>query len=794
MRPRRLELDGFGSFREPTVIDLTDADYFVLVGATGSGKSTVIDAICFALYGSVPRYEHKGLVAPVVSHGKLRARVRLDFSLGEAEYTAVRVVRRTKTGASTPEARLECAGEVLAGTADELTDAAARLIGLDFDHFCKCVVLPQGEFSRFLHDKPSERGELVTKLLNLGIYDRMREAASGRAARMRGECEGMESRLGDLSWATTEVLDEAQTRLDRLRALQETVSSTSDELHKLATAALEARTAERQARSWIALLAGLEAPEGITELGRVTAEARLALDDAKAQAAAAEAALEEAGSIRAALGDRAPLAAAIEERRRRDELEASIAATGPALAEASQLERTALADHHSARGACEAAGRAEAKLRDAHAAHHLASRLHVGDSCPVCEQEVSKLPTLEVPADLEEARMAVTEAVEQLEKTAGVLQRARETLTGVQTQRKVLEDLASTLDERLRAYPDAGEVLSALEAVDAAEAALLDARVADNEARQAERSAREALEEAVTAEKGARREFERSREALIPLGPPSPSDDLATDWAALTSWAGTRSAELGSAAAASESEAEEMDKRRTVLIEDLERACLDCEVDHLGGRFHEAVVEAAAEAGAELKVARVAAEEAAGLRVRLDKRRKEEQLASAMALYLSGHQGRFKPWIINEALRRLVEGANRVLLELSGEQYSLGVAGSGSFVVTDHFNASETRSARTLSGGETFLASLALALALSDQLAELAAEGAARLDAIFLDEGFGTLDPDTLDVVAETVDKLAAQGRMVGIVTHVRELAERVPLQLRVNKNEKTSTVETVPA
>jgi exonuclease SbcC len=794
MRPRRLELDGFGSFREPTVIDLTDADYFVLVGATGSGKSTVIDAICFALYGSVPRYEHKGLVAPVVSHGKLRARVRLDFSLGEAEYTAVRVVRRTKSGATTPEARLECAGEVVAGTADELTDAAARLIGLDFDHFCKCVVLPQGEFSRFLHDKPSERGELVTKLLNLGIYDRMREAASGRAAGMRGECESMESRLGDLSWATTEVLEEAQTRLDRLRTLQETVSSTSDELHKLATAALEAQTAERQARSWIALLAGLEAPKDITELGRVTAEARLALEDAMASAAAAEATLDEAGSVRAALGDRAPLAAAIEECRRRDELEASIAATEPTLAEASQLERTALADHDSARVAREAAAHTEVKLRDAHAAHHLASHLHVGDSCPVCEQEVLKLPTLEVPADLEEARKAVTEAEGRLEKTAGALQRARETLTGVQTQRKVLEDLASTLDERLRAYPEAGDVRAALEAVDAAEAALLDARVADNEARQTERSAREALEEAVTAEKGARREFERSREALIPLGPPSPTDDLAADWAALTAWAGARSAALESAAAASESEAEELDKRRTVLIEDLERACLDCEVDHLGGRFHEAVVEAAAETGAQLKVARAAAEEAAGLRVRLDKRRKEEQLASAMALYLSGHQGRFKPWIINEALRLLVEGANRVLLELSGGQYSLGVAGSGSFVVTDHFNASETRSARTLSGGETFLASLALALALSDQLAELAAEGAARLDAIFLDEGFGTLDPDTLDVVAETVDKLAAQGRMVGIVTHVRELAERVPLQLRVNKNEKTSTVETVPA
>ncbi|MGH2707981.1 MAG: hypothetical protein ACRDJK_06765, partial [Actinomycetota bacterium] len=62
----------------------------------------------------------------------------------------------------------------------------------------------------------------------------------------------------------------------------------------------------------------------------------------------------------------------------------------------------------------------------------------------------------------------------------------------------------------------------------------------------------------------------------------------------------------------------------------------------------------------------------------------------------------------------------------------------------------------------------------------------------FLDEGFGTLDTDALEVVATAVDSLAARGRMVGIVTHVRELADRVPLQFRVRKDARTSTIEKV--
>ena len=90
---------------------------------------------------------------------------------------------------------------------------------------------------------------------------------------------------------------------------------------------------------------------------------------------------------------------------------------------------------------------------------------------------------------------------------------------------------------------------------------------------------------------------------------------------------------------------------------------------------------------------------------------------------------------------------------------------------------------RDSSGGETFLASLSLALALSENVAELATAGAPKIESMFLDEGFGTLDPETLDVVASAIEELGAQGQMIGVITHVRELAERIPVRFDVTRS-----------
>ncbi len=79
---------------------------------------------------------------------------------------------------------------------------------------------------------------------------------------------------------------------------------------------------------------------------------------------------------------------------------------------------------------------------------------------------------------------------------------------------------------------------------------------------------------------------------------------------------------------------------------------------------------------------------------------------------------------------------------------------------------------------------------MSDQLSTLAASGAARLDSLFLDEGFGTLDESTLETVAATLENLATSGdRMVGVITHVAALAERVPVRYAVRRTARTSTI-----
>ena len=147
--------------------------------------------------------------------------------------------------------------------------------------------------------------------------------------------------------------------------------------------------------------------------------------------------------------------------------------------------------------------------------------------------------------------------------------------------------------------------------------------------------------------------------------------------------------------------------------------------------------------------------------------------------------------LLEEALDLLVDGASRILRELTGGQYDL-IHDKGEFFVIDHHDAGLRRGVRTLSGGETFQASLALALALSEQLAGMSTT-AASLESIVLDEGFGTLDAATLDVVAATLENLAARGdRMVGVVTHVTALAERVPVRFEVHKDARTAHVARV--
>lgn len=159
---------------------------------------------------------------------------------------------------------------------------------------------------------------------------------------------------------------------------------------------------------------------------------------------------------------------------------------------------------------------------------------------------------------------------------------------------------------------------------------------------------------------------------------------------------------------------------------------------------------------------------------------------------------RLSAYVLGERLRQVVDAANERLDHMSGGRYLLrhdlnrsagdrGRSGGGlGLRVLDAWTGVE-RDPATLSGGESFITSLALALGLADVVTDEA--GGAEIGTLFVDEGFGTLDDETLDDVLDILDGLREGGRAVGVVSHVAELRVRIPAQLRVVKGRSGSTL-----
>ncbi len=181
--------------------------------------------------------------------------------------------------------------------------------------------------------------------------------------------------------------------------------------------------------------------------------------------------------------------------------------------------------------------------------------------------------------------------------------------------------------------------------------------------------------------------------------------------------------------------------------------------------------------------------------------RDELALVGSVSQFVDGRspdnrlQMRLSAYVLAARLSQVVDAANERLATMSDRRYALehtGRRGAGetrgglSLLVRDDWTG-ETRDPATLSGGETFVVSLALALGLADVVTHEA--GGADLDTLFVDEGFGALDADTLDDVLDTLDALRDGGRVVGVVSHVPQMRERIPTHLDVHKGRHGSTL-----
>lgn len=174
------------------------------------------------------------------------------------------------------------------------------------------------------------------------------------------------------------------------------------------------------------------------------------------------------------------------------------------------------------------------------------------------------------------------------------------------------------------------------------------------------------------------------------------------------------------------------------------------------------------------------------------KQKQSEKLLADLSLYKEQAQiyytlsrnlrsDEFQAYVLEHLEAELVTRATGLLQELTDSRYTLKVQ-DGEYWVEDNWNGGERRRVQTLSGGETFATSLSMALALSEKLSM-----GAELGSLFLDEGFGTLDADTLESVTQILESLRQQNRLIGVITHVRGLGERLPTQVKVQKSPEGS-------
>jgi len=728
-----------------------------------------------------------------------------------------------------------------------------QAIGLDYDAFTRSVLLPQGKFAEFLVGDARDRRSILTELLGLELFERLAKL-TGEIKRVASADADANERLlsteyaGVTEEAVTEaaaVADEASARDASLAKAEGTIRKLSDRWAETARSVQELRTCAVDARHAGGIAA--ESAEALEELADRLVDARAA---ATASAKAAEARAKEAVKAKTALDKaeadwggakqvaslraRAEGLAGVRAEVTKARTAAKVAgASIPKLAKALEAAELAVAarvaEAEAAIAALEASEEALDRATHADLVAAVRSGVKVGEPCPVCGRDIESLPKGRGAQALERAKAGHAKARGSAEHASEALQRARMDRDGAEREAaqaereasRIEEDLATLNEELDLAETELGAAFGAkvpadpiavldgrlgrLEdldrSCDAAEAALAEAKD--------ERVAAERERDALTARAGEVRGrlgglavsglAERARTLAGPdLGLPElPSAATITDAAELLAVATALADGLGSladgldelASARAEGEAALLAEANGIVGEGFESApSLSVLVDAVA-RVRTAAARDAATAEHRSAELRAKLANAKDLIERVTEQRGRAARFDALSKELRAD--RIIAFLQVEALQILAAAGSEHLSTLSGGRYRLAFD-QDEFFVIDAWNGEERRSARTLSGGETFLASLGLALALSEQVRSLSLTRRADMDSLFLDEGFGTLDPETLEVVVDAIEQLGSDGRMVGVITHVRELALRLPPRIEVDGSPRGSRIQVI--
>ncbi len=898
MNPLALTLQAFGPYLDRTSIDFSpfrQSGIFLITGPTGGGKTSLLDAICFALYGQATGGQREFPDMRCMSAPQdLPTLVHFTFQLGGSAYRFCRELCYKQNRRSKEWERRESnacyqildSGEKLlaSGSDKAVTSRAQELLRLNRQQFTQVMVLPQGDFSRFLLASATEKGKILRTLFSAQIWEWLTERFKALAKALEQESEktaglrdtllrqeGLESagdaagalkaqeeeleQLGQEQASAKKRAGEAQSRLesaaewDRLhRALekaQRELAQAKDQLGPLEAAAKEAgpmreaaleaqKKAEAQAGEKVRLEGRREALSKARGLEQSAALARkelaerekaltaleleqASLDQRLETGAAYHSACQQAGAqLSPLLEECRHLEGLLRERRELDQRREATASAEKAWAEA---RRAAQAKAQEAERLAQQ-WEAQEALRRQNGAAALADTLAQGSPCPVCgslhhpapaQAAEGLLPVRELEALRRREKAAASSSAEARAAAlakASELERAREALDRQEASgppQEAAEQLAQALDQSSKQAEEARKLAGNLEKAQAKldslserkktlaqQAAALREELSrlEERARGLESQAQEALKPLAGVSGKALEEAiaqaERQRQALQAQG-----ESLRQKASQAERELARRQEGVKLLGAAQEAAQAAFAQAEPLWPQPPDLDALKKEAGTLRAQELE-LSRRLGEAGAKLRSLRAAAGSVAELDQKLQALSQEYGRVSRLSRGLSGDNPKKTPvlqYVLSVTLDEVLVSANQFFSQLSRGRYALrlmegpkgGNAKAGLDLEVMDGASMLPRPIDTLSGGEQFLASLSLAFGLSDVVQEHS--GAVGLDSIFIDEGFGSLDAETLDYAMGALAMLRSSGRMVGVISHVRELQSRIGDRIEVRQN-----------
>ena len=849
MRPLLLDFCGINSFSEPAHIDfskLLEYGIFGIFGDTGSGKSTILDCIGFALYGNVAR-SRSGSIGDVINFSCEKAYTNFEFEISfEGKRRIFRVERELKRKNAAQSCKVyEKTGDKFVVLKDGVRDCNAFLlevIGLEQRDFEKCIALPQGEFAQFVRSTRADRLKLVSRLFDLEEYgDKLVKRANSNFAQAEEERRLSEARLEPFADVSEEnnaavqkrlaLLEEEETRhsaeLEKAREEEKRLSglfdratekaSLEEKKGKLDEVRPEMLTLEKELHRIERAAAAVTAERDRLRSEREVTLSEDALEIAKKRLVSAKQKSEElsrwderaADEELTALQTRLTLSEQAEkqQKRRRELNESLLAARSEYAEEAKQFkgfsyetERAALDGKVRSLGSgdylsfLEEKGRAAllkgeyrtfaTELSIVYKAHPEAEELSaLIDKYTALSEGKDELSALrEEYAARERERKALSEQLLELEKKHGLYKAHLERLMNLQDKGlRIKEELESI------APPAETESVSDLQKLVSSKkrerADMLASRERAGKELSAAETAKTAAEDKLSRAKNALKEAEeRAKESLEAAGLAS-----AEDARALTQKYGDgtearkklerfKAEDAAVSARLIELSKEDLSEGTRENVEAARAALLEKQT-----KYGE-TAKAAALARDELKRGDEALEKKRSLEQEHKKAVKRAEIAEKLKKLLEGNK--FMDFVAEEYLQNVAQNAGGRLLSLTDGRYFLRYeGGTVGFTVGDNLNGGKTRGVYTLSGGETFLVSLSLALSLS---AEICLRSLRPIEFFFLDEGFGTLDEHLVDTVMDSLERLKSENFSIGIISHVEELKHRIDKKLIVKKATET--------